>query len=105
MEEPFELYNLVMKQEFVEWDMKRIRPNRSGVTSDIQAEHLQHWITESWEKDTTNYTKWSRVAELVQTLFWDGLISKEATRKSVVLIPKGGGDFWGVGLVEVLWKT
>ena len=25
--------------------------------------------------------------------------------KTVVLIPKGKGDFRGIGLVEVLWKT
>ena len=25
--------------------------------------------------------------------------------QTVVLIPKWKGDFWGIGLVEVLWKA
>ena len=27
-----------------------------------------------------------------------------ATWKAVVLIPKGGGEYRGIGLVEVVWK-
>ena len=31
--------------------------------------------------------------------------AKECTWQTVVLNPKGMGDFWGIGLVEVLWKA
>ena len=30
---------------------------------------------------------------------------EEATWKDVILLPKGVGDFFGIRLVEVLWKT
>ena len=43
--------------------------------------------------------------ELVQTAFRDGDIAEEATWQAVVLIPKGKGDYRGIGLVEVMWKV
>ena len=30
---------------------------------------------------------------------------EESTWKAVVLIPKGGGDYYGIGRVEVVWKV
>ena len=33
------------------------------------------------------------------------LLSEEAACQAVVLIPKGGGDYRGIGLVEVIWKA
>ena len=41
---------------------------------------------------------------MTQTAFRDGKLSEEATWQTVVLIPKGKGEFRGIGLVEVTWK-
>ena len=30
---------------------------------------------------------------------------EEDTWQAVVLLPKGGGDYHGIGLVEVVWKS
>ena len=43
--------------------------------------------------------------ELVQTAFRDGDLAEEATWQAVVLIPKGKGDYRGIGLVKVMWKV
>ena len=48
---------------------------------------------------------WERVVELIQTTFWDGELAEEATWQAVVLIPKGKGDYRGIGLVEMIWKV
>ena len=40
----------------------------------------------------------------LQTAFRDGDLAEEATWQAVVLIPKGKGDYRGIGLVEVMWK-
>ena len=48
---------------------------------------------------------WERVVELIQTAFWDGYLAEEATWQALVLIPKGKGDYRGIGLVEVMWKV
>ena len=54
------------------------------------------------EREPTN---WEMVVELVQLSFQDGVIAEEVTYKVVVLIPKGGGDYRGTGLMEVIWKA
>ena len=45
------------------------------------------------------------MVELVQTAFRDVKLAEEATWQAVVLIPKGKGDYRGIGLVEVMWKV
>ena len=42
---------------------------------------------------------------LVQLAFRDGVITEEAAWQAVVLIPKGGGDYGGIVLVEVIWEA
>ena len=41
----------------------------------------------------------------MQTAFRDRFIKEEATCQAVVLLQKGGGNYRGIGLVEVVWKT
>ena len=31
-------------------------------------------------------------------------MAEEATWQAMVMVPKGKGEFWGIGLVEVIWK-
>ena len=57
------------------------------------------------ERRTEAEENWERVVELVQTAFRDRDLAEEATWQAVVLIPKGKGDYWGIGLVEVMWKV
>ena len=47
---------------------------------------------------------WGKVVDLTQTAFQDGTLAEEATWQTVVLIPKGKGEFREIGLVEVIWK-
>ena len=42
------------------------------------------------------------MVELVQTELWEGVLTEEAIWQAVVLIPKGGGDHRGIGLLEVV---
>ena len=46
-----------------------------------------------------------RVVELTHTAFREGDLAEETTWQAVVLIPKGKGDYPGIGLVEVMWKV
>ena len=48
---------------------------------------------------------WENLVELIQTAFWEGELAEEAMWQAVVLIPKGKQDYWGIGLVEVMWKV
>ena len=42
---------------------------------------------------------------MMQAAFHKGHLAEECTWKTFVLIPKGNGDFRGIGLVEVVWNT
>ena len=45
------------------------------------------------------------MVDLVQTAFREGDLAEESTWQAVVLIPKGKGDYRGIGLVKVMWKV
>ena len=47
---------------------------------------------------------WKKVVELTQTAFGEELLAEEATWQAMVMVPKGKGEFRGIGLVEVIWK-
>ena len=70
------------------------------------AGHLHQWhisVTRDDRPDTTNCLE---VVDIVQAALHDGTLANECMWKKVILIPKeASGDFRGVGLVEVLWKT
>ena len=42
---------------------------------------------------------------MVHTAFQESVLEQVATCQSVVLIPKGYGDYRVIGLVEVVWKA
>ena len=71
----------------------------------MRAEHLQGWLAAVTREKDPDTGHWDQVIDLVQTVFQDGLLPAECTCQTVVLLPKGNGDFRGIGLVEVLWKA
>ena len=42
---------------------------------------------------------------LVQLLFGGGTMPEEMTMVTIVLLLKGKGGYWRIGVVEVLWKV
>ena len=59
---------------------------------------------EKTEAEERGEEMWGKVVEITQTAFRDGKLAEEAAWQTVVLIPKGKGEFRGIGLVEVTWK-
>ena len=47
---------------------------------------------------------WSLVVQVVQEAFRLGCIPRRLLQAICVLIPKGKGAFWGIGLLESVWK-
>ena len=99
---PFPVDNLVLEEEKVKWAVKRLRNNRSGGPSGMQAEHLKWWIatarkaekdretdgkegaattTEGGRTETaaaqegTESYNWERVVDLVQSAFCEGKLA------------------------------
>ena len=45
------------------------------------------------------------VVRLVQVMFGDGAVPEEIAGATMVLLQKGKGEYWGIGLVDILWKV
>ncbi len=48
---------------------------------------------------------WHLLVGLIQAIWMQGKILQQLTSVIVVLLPKGGGDYRGIGLLEPLWKV
>jgi hypothetical protein len=49
--------------------------------------------------------RWKALAWLVQAVWDEGRIPLQLGWVVTVLIPKGGGDYRGIGLLEPIWKV
>ncbi len=60
------------------------------------------------DEDTDNVAEgdnWRILVGLVQAIWTQGKIPQQLTWEFLVLLPKGGGDYRGIGLLEPLWKV
>ena len=127
--ETFQVKELVPTEEKIEWAVKRFRNNRSGPPSGMRAKHLTGWLAEARKEETEaeeaksaeeiiglggedpeekreTYTEemtyWEKVVALAREDFGEGQMEEESMWQVLVLIPKGKGDYRGLGLVEVV---
>ena len=57
------------------------------------------------ENAPADMMNWDRVVVLVSDIFGEGMLAEEAMLQELVLIPKGGEEYRGIGFVEVMWKV
>jgi hypothetical protein len=86
---------------------------RAGGASGMRAEHVKAWLWGALEEDDPesqgNFVghgdNWKLFVELVQAVWTHGIIPRQMLWSIVVLIPKGGVDYRGIGLLEPIWKV
>jgi hypothetical protein len=79
----------------------------------MRAEHVKEWLLGALEEEDPesqgNFVgtgdKWKLFVKLVQAVWNHGIIPRQMLWGIVVLIPKGGGDYRGIELLEPLWKA
>jgi len=79
----------------------------------MRAEHVKAWLQGMLEEEDPesqgNFAghgdNWKLFVELVQAVWTHGIIPHQMLWSIVVLIPKGGGDYRGIGLLEPIWKV
>jgi hypothetical protein len=77
------------------------------------AEDIKKWLRgitleEDPEKGPDNVGEgdnWCLLIGLIQAIWTKGKILQQLTWVIVVLLPKGGGDYRGISLLELLWKV
>jgi hypothetical protein len=86
---------------------------RVGGASRMCAEDITRWLCGiTLEEDPDNGPNnmgegenWRLLVGLIQAIWMQGKIPQQLTWVIVVLLPKGGGDYRGIGLLEPLWKV
>jgi hypothetical protein len=78
----------------------------------MHAEHVKDWLWGvRWEKDAKgqgahgNGDNWQLFAHLVQATWTYSIVPPQLLWIIVIVIPKGGGDYHGIGLLEPIWKV
>jgi hypothetical protein len=86
---------------------------RSAGVLRMQAEHLKEWLKgakleEDPKTGPTNVgagKEWDALVQLVQAVWDKGKLPTQLGWVVTVLIPKGGGDYRGISLLEPIWKV
>jgi hypothetical protein len=83
----------------------------------MKAKHINVWLNEIQRKEKAAMEnpgreadpgaghKWKIFVELIQAVWDRGEILEQMSWMIVVLLPKGGGDFRGIGLLDPFWKV
>ena len=113
---PADVQNDVPEDEEIREAVKALSNGRAGGASRVRSEDIKYWLAGAKieEKDArsngvdpgdTRGDKWRAFVQLVQGIWESGEIPRQMRWLIVVLIPKGGGDYRGIGLMEPMWKT
>ncbi len=88
----------------------------AGATG-MKAKHLKGWLNAIQHKEKVARdnpggvgsselrTKWRIFLGLIQTIWDRGEIPEQMSWMVIVLLPKGGGNFHGIGLLDPCWKV
>ncbi len=83
----------------------------------MKAKHIKVWLSKiqreekaarenpGREADPGTGHKWQIFVELIQAIWERGEIPEQMSWMVVVLLPKGGGNFRGIGLLNLFWKV
>ncbi len=81
----------------------------AGATG-MQAEHLKEWLHDIKHEEAADGVegagdRWRLFVALMQATWESGTVSTQMSWMVIVLLPKGGGDYRGIGLLDPMWKV
>ena len=62
-------------------------------------------VTGSDKGNRAGTETWYKVVSVIHVAFWEGYILEALMWKTMVFIPKGRGEYRGIGLVKTIWKV
>ncbi len=76
----------------------------------LQAEHIKVWLQDvEMEEEQAAHAgrgdKWGIFLRLIQAIWEQESVPKQMTWEIIILLPKGGGNYRGIGLLEPVWKV
>jgi hypothetical protein len=81
----------------------------AGVTG-LQAEHIKVWLSDAVREEEEQRNiglghKWRVFVKMMHAIWEHGSIPEQMRWEIIILLPKGGGDYHGIGLLEPFWKV
>jgi hypothetical protein len=87
--------------------VKGLRNRRAPGPSGMSAEHLKAWLalaTEPPEGAARDDAAWEALCTFVRHIYATGEMPAELSWAIMILLPKGEGQYRGIGLLEITWK-
>ena len=93
--------------------VSQLSHGRCGGALGIHAEHIKAWLRGAKKaEDPENGINhvgagktWDEFVKLCSSIWATGTIPQQMCWVVTVLIPKGGDEYWGIGLLEPIWKV
>jgi hypothetical protein len=88
----------------------KLRNSRAAGATGMKAKHIKEWLGDMRREEAEDGVEgigdcwWSFVA-LLQAVWERGSNPTQMTWMIIVLLPKGGGDYCGIGLLDPIWKV
>ena len=110
---PFGIDDYPPSEEELRTAVSQLSHGRCRGTSGIQAEHIKAWLRGAKkEEDPENGAthigagkSWREFVKICTSVWATGNIPQQLCWVVMVLILKGGGEYWGIGLLEPIWKV
>jgi hypothetical protein len=109
---PIKINNDAPSDEEIRLATSKLSNGRAAGASGMRAKHVKDWL---WgvcqEEDAKGQgapgggDNWRLFAHLIKATWTYGINPRQLLWIIVVLIPKGGGDYCGIGLFEPIWKV
>ncbi len=88
----------------------QLRNGRAGCATGMKAKHLKEWLHGIKHEESENRVagegdRWRLFVRLMQAVWESGTVPTQMSWMIIVLLPKGGGDYRGIGLLNPMWKA
>jgi hypothetical protein len=85
--------------------VRELRTGQAAGVMGLQAKHIKVWLRDMVQEEKEQSIagwgyKWHIFVKLMQTIWECGCMPEQMTWEIIVLLPKGGGDYCGIGLLE-----
>jgi hypothetical protein len=79
-------------------------------TTGMRAKHFKEWLGDMKHKETEDRVeglgfRWWLFVDLLQAVWECGSVPTQMAWMIIVLLPKGGGNYCGIGLLDPIWKV
>ncbi len=110
---PFEIDDNPPSEGELRIAVSQLSHGRCGGASGIRAEHIKAWLRGAKREEDPKTAaahigagkSWREFVGLCTSVWATGTIPQQLSWVVTVLIPKGGGEYRGIGLLEPIWKV